>query len=66
MPNSLIPAQNVTYAGLAACVTGLLVHFAASQGYNLPPDVQTAITGLVAVLVAHAVDLLTGQNGAQK
>ena len=63
MPN-LAPQPNVLAAYAAAIVTGLIVHYAASQGYNLPPDVQTASTGLAAVLIAHAMDTLTPPPGA--
>ena len=57
-----MPAQNVQYAALAAFVVVLLTHILGAYNITMSTDISTSLTGLITVLVAHGVDVLTGQN----
>lgn len=63
--NPLTIAPNVQAAAVAGMLIELLEHFLSGYGYSLPPDMGNALTGLVAVIVAHGWDVLTGQNKQQ-
>lgn len=58
----MIPAPNVQAAAVAGMLIELLEHALKAYGYSLSPDMGNALTGLVAVIVAHGYDLLTGGN----
>lgn len=61
MPN-LTPANNVIAAAIAGAVAGVSQHCVVSYGITITPDMQNAITLAVMVGVAHAWDVVTGQN----
>ncbi len=61
MPN-MKPAGNVVAAAVAGAVSGVSQHFAVNYGITLTPDMENAITLGVMVGVAHAWDVVTGQN----
>jgi hypothetical protein len=61
MPN-LTPANNVVAAAVAGAVAGVSQHCVVSYGITISPDMQNAITLAVMVGVAHAWDVVTGQN----
>lgn len=59
---SLAPANNVIAAAVAGAVAGVSQHCVVSYGIDITPDMQNAITLSVMVGVAHAWDVVTGQN----
>lgn len=61
MPN-MIPATNIQAAAIAGLVVTLIEHVCAANGINIPSDVSDALPGLLALIVAHIADMITGDN----
>lgn len=60
--SNLIPAGNVQAAAIAGATTVLIQYCLTLRGVTVPPDVASAITLLITVLVAHLSDILTGHT----
>jgi hypothetical protein len=59
---SLKPANNLLAAIVAGAVAGGTQHLVVSYGIDITPATQNAITGAVMLGVAHAWDVVTGEN----
>lgn len=59
---NLTPASNVQAATLAGFLAVLLEHLCTANGIIIPPDVSSALPGVLIVLVAYIHDTITGGN----
>lgn len=59
---NLTPAGNLIAGAVAAAVTGVGGHYAVSYGIPITPDMALTIPTAVGFIVAHAYDVMTGQN----
>ena len=60
--NDLIPANNVIFAFVAGFIVTVVLHYSSQLGYTPSPDVANALPGGVALAIAHAWDMWTGEN----
>lgn len=59
---NIVPATNIQAAAVAGFITTLILHVCAANGIVIPPDVADALPGVLALLVAHISDMVTGDN----
>ena len=59
---NIIPAGNVQAGAAGAFVTVLILHMCAANNIIVPPDVADALPSVMAVLIAHICDMITGAN----
>lgn len=62
---SFKPAANVQAAAIAGIIVTTLEDVLSRHGITLSPDIANGLTAFAAVLVAHAWDVITGQNTPQ-
>lgn len=59
---NIVPAGNIQAAAVAGFIVTLVLHVCAANDIVIPPDVADALSGLLAVIVAHVYDMCTGGN----
>lgn len=59
---NFVPATNVQVAAVAGFIAVLVEHLCEANGIVIPPDVSSALPGVLAVIVAHVWDMATGGN----
>lgn len=56
------PASNIQAATVAGFIAVCVLHTCQANGIVIPPDVADALPGVLAILVAHLWDCLSGDN----
>lgn len=59
---NLLPANNITAGTFGGFIAVLVLHVCAANGIVIPPDVADSLPYAFAVLIAHAYDVLSGDN----
>ncbi len=59
---NLAPATNVTVATIAGFLSAVIEHICKANGIAIPEDVSSGLPAVVALLVAHGMDLWQGTN----
>lgn len=57
-----VPATNVQIATVAGFLSAIIEHICKANGIIIPDDVSAGLPAVVALLVAHGVDLWQGTN----
>ncbi len=58
----LMPANNVLFAFVGGFIATVLLHFAKQYGYEPSEDIANALPAGIALFIAHAWDMYTGEN----
>lgn len=57
-----LPANNVIFGFAGGLIAAVVQRYASKWGYDAPDSIANALPGAIAIVLAHAWDVYTGEN----